>query len=221
MYLGVSVTAWVAWTAIGTLALAGATLLLIRVTVRTARQDRERDDRKRAEDREHDDRRRAEDRERDDRLRREAADAIERRDAAERRAREDYEARQVLVAIARRERSGPGSNYNRQVTVITPHAYPIKQVEGRLVHQSNSGLSITGFGHGGDAPYTDDQRVYYGFWAQIEARDQAEPIIRFVDWHGNRYFRYKHYTERFGQNTDWLEAAQQIDLWIRTGPKPD
>jgi hypothetical protein len=45
--------------------------------------------------------------------------------------------------------------------------------------------------------------------------------MRWVDWHGNRYYQYRHYTERFGQDTEWLEAAQKIDQWIRTGPKPD
>jgi len=45
--------------------------------------------------------------------------------------------------------------------------------------------------------------------------------MRFVDWHGNLYYQYRHYTQRFSQNTDWHEAAQAIDQWIRTGPKPD
>jgi hypothetical protein len=45
--------------------------------------------------------------------------------------------------------------------------------------------------------------------------------MRFVDWQGNLYYQYRHYTRRFGQNTDWDKAAQAIDKWIRTGPKPN
>ena len=45
--------------------------------------------------------------------------------------------------------------------------------------------------------------------------------MRFVGWRGNLYYQYRHYTQRFGQNTEWGDAAQAIDQWIRTGPKPD
>jgi hypothetical protein len=45
--------------------------------------------------------------------------------------------------------------------------------------------------------------------------------MRIVDWHGSLYYQYRHYTQRFGQNTDFGEAALAIDQWIRTGPKPD
>jgi hypothetical protein len=75
--------------------------------------------------------------------------------------------------------------------------------------QGNSGLAITPFGHSGDEPYIDEQRIYYGFWAEVPPKAlRADPIMRFVDWHGNLYFQYRHYTQRFGQNTDWGEAAQ-------------
>jgi hypothetical protein len=45
--------------------------------------------------------------------------------------------------------------------------------------------------------------------------------MRFVDWHGNLYYQYKRYTQRFSQNTNFGQAAQKIDEWNRTGPKPD
>jgi hypothetical protein len=78
-----------------------------------------------------------------------------------------------------------------------------------------------GFGHGGDEPVVDERFVHYGFWAEApETRPWPAPIIRWVDWHGSRYYQYRNYTERFGQNTDFLEAAMKIDEWIRTGPKP-
>jgi hypothetical protein len=83
------------------------------------------------------------------------------------------------------------------------------------------GLGIVGLGHAGDEHYVDEQRVYYAFWAEAPYRaPDAAPIMRFVDWHGNRYYQYRHYTGRFGQNTDWADAARKLDEWIRTGPKP-
>lgn len=72
-----------AWTAIGTGALAVATVALAWVTVTTGKADRRNDDAKRVEDRA-----------RDDRLRQEQMDQLERREQTERIAREDYEARQ-------------------------------------------------------------------------------------------------------------------------------
>jgi hypothetical protein len=199
------------WTAIGTGALALGTVALAWVTVRTSGADRR-----------HDDAKRAEDRARDDRLRREQVDQLERREQAERIAREDYEARQVLVTVEEKEHPGHGHDFNRRVTLSTPHAYPVKWVEGSLVNQTNSGLGILPFGHSGDEPYVDAERIYYPFWAAIPVMaPRATPIMRFVDWHGNLYYQYRHYTKRFSQNTRWEQAAQAIDEWIRTGPKAD
>jgi len=200
------------WIAISTGgALATATFVMAWVTVRTG-----------ARDRRHDDEKRAEDRARDDLLRQEALDQLERREQVERTAHEDYEARQVLVTVEEKEHPGQGRDFNRRVTLSTPHAYPIKWVDGSLVVQSNNGLSIISFGHGGDDPYIDEQRIYYAFWAAVPVTaTNAAPIMRFVDWHGNLYYQYRHYTQRFPQNTDWGEAARVIDEWIRTGPKPD
>ena len=201
----------VEWTAIGTGALAAGTFVLAWVTVRTGTKERR-----------HDDMKRAEDRARDDRLRQEALEQLERREQAERTAREDYEARQVLVTVEEKEHPGTGYDFNRRVTLSTSHAYPIKYVDGNLAFQTNSGLGITGFGHAGDEPYIDEQRIHYAFWAAVPATTpNATPIMRFVACHGNLYYQYRHYTQRFPQNTDWSEAARVIDLWIRTGPKPD
>jgi hypothetical protein len=199
------------WTAVGTFTLAAATFVLAITTVRTGVADRR-----------HDDDKRAEDRVRDDRLRQDALKQTVDRERVERTAREDYEARQVLVRVEAENHPGTGHNFNRRVTLSTPHAYPIKQVEGCMVLLSNSGLGTIGFGHVGDEPYIDEQRVHYAFWAEAPERAPgAAPIMRFADWHGNRYYQYRGYTERFGQNTDWLDAAQKLDEWIRTGPKPD
>jgi hypothetical protein len=210
------------WIAIGTGGLAVATSVLAWVTVKTAAADRRHDDEKRAEDRRHDDEKRAEDRARDDRLRQEGLNQLEQREQAERTAREDMEARQVLVAVEKKEHPGQGHDFNRRVTLSAPHTYPIKWVEGRLVNQTNSGLGLLPFGHGGDEPYIDEQRIYYAFWAAVSmGATNAVPIMRFADWHGNLYYQYQHYTQRFPQNTDWIKAAHLLDEWIRTGPKPD
>jgi hypothetical protein len=201
-----------AWTAIGTGALAAATIALGWVTSNTAKADRR-----------HDDAKRAEDRARDDRLRQEQLNQLERREQTERTAREDYEARQVLVMVEEKEHAGLGRDFNRRVTLSTPHAYPIKWVDGALAHRSNGGgLGIIPFGHAGDDPYIDAERIHYPFWAYFpDQAFQAAPIMRFVDWHGNLYYQYRHYTKRFGQNTTWEQAAQALDEWIRTGPKAD
>ena len=210
------------WIAIGTGTLAVGTFVLARVTVKTAAADRRHDDEKRTEDRRHDDEKRAEDRARDDRLRQEAQYQLERHGQADRIAREDMEARQVLVTVEEKEHPGTGHDFNRRVTLSTPHSYPVKWVDGCLVAQNNSNLSILPFGHAGDEPYIDEQRIYYAFWAAVPATAlKAAPMMRFVDWHGNFYYQYKHCTRRFPQNTNWIEAAQVLDEWIRTGPKPE
>ena len=105
-----------------------------------------------AADRRHDDAKRAEDRARDDHLRQEHLDQLEGRGRVERTAREDYEARQVLLMVEEKEHPGRGHDYNRRITLSTPHAYPIKWVDGRLVVQSVGNQSIVSFGHAGDAP---------------------------------------------------------------------
>jgi len=164
-------------------------------------------------------RRRAQDRERDDRLRREAAEERDQHEAADRRAREDYEARQVLVTVEERV-NRDNNEFTHYVTVSTPHAYPIKQVDAALAGWVRSNFGSRPLGHSGDEPRVDKHRIYYGFWTHTPQPGEY-PIVRWVDWHGNRYYQYRHYTERSGQNTDFLQAAQTIDVWIRTGPKPD
>jgi hypothetical protein len=198
------------WTAIGTLALAAATVVLARVTVKTSKADRE-----------HDDTKRAEDRKRDDDLRQQQLDQLEKREQAECTAREDYEARQVLVTVTEEDHPSQGHHFNRRVTLSAPHSYPIKYVAGSLVVQANNATSTTAFGHGGDEPYIDEQRIYYSFWAEFPTVGIANPIMKFVDWHGNLFYQYRHYTQRFSQNTDFNQAWQAIDIWSRTGPKPD
>jgi hypothetical protein len=244
-FLGLSLLDWTAIAAIGTLALAAAATATIIVTVRMARGERTRDDRKRKEDRDWDTGRRNEDRERDDQirredrarddelrraqqlrddeLRREDRDESERRFRAEQRDREDYEARQVTVEM----RAGglppsPGSNFSHRITVSTPVTYPVKQVSAQIAHQTNSGIGILPTGHGGDPAKTENGQTVYRIWAAVpEQAFQAAPIVRFTDRHGNLYYAYRQQTQRFPQNTDFIAAARQIDLWIRTGPKPD
>jgi hypothetical protein len=213
-YWGVSATAWVAWTAIGTLALASATAAAIIVGVRTAIADRNRDDTKRAEDRQHE----AE-------LRR--LDSIEwgRRTNAERQEREDYEARQVTVDMVAQDPPDtfPGRLFNRRIVVRSPAVYPIKQVTVQLGGQAGSGISILPTGHSGSPPYLDNGSTVREYPAQVNLEQpvQFAPIISFVDRHGNLYFQYKGHTERFPQITQFIDAARIIQNWLDTGPKPD
>jgi len=115
----------------------------------------------------------------------------------------------------------PGANFTHLVTVNTPITYPIKQVEGQITWQANNGLGMTGFGFAGDPPRADDRHRRYTFRASVSPQiSNPEPIIRFVDLHGNRYYQFRDHTQRFPASTDWNEAATAIDQWLRTGPKP-
>ena len=132
------------------------------------------------------------------------------------RIREDTDARQVTVVIETKA----GANFTHLVTVRTPITYPIKLVEGQIAWQTNGGLGMTGFGFTGDPPRPDDRHRRYTFRATVSPQIQnPEPVIRFVDLHGNRYYQFRDHTQRFPQNTDWIEAANAIDQWLRTGPK--
>jgi predicted nucleotide-binding protein len=134
------------------------------------------------------------------------------------RAKEDTDARQVTAVIEAK----PGVNSTHLITVSTPITYPIKLLEGQITWQTNNGLGMTGFGFAGDPPRTDDRHRRYTFRASISPQiHDPEPIIRFVNLHGNRYYHYRDHTQRFPHHTDWTEAANTIDQWLRTGPKPD
>lgn len=115
------------------------------------------------------------------------------------------------------EKKGP--NFDHVITVSVPVTYPVKQVEAQIAWQTNNGgMGITGTGFGGDPPRTDSQRRYYTFRASINTQIRPEPVIRFVDLHGNRYYQFREHTQRFPSNTDWTKAVTVIDEWLRTGP---
>lgn len=141
--------------------------------------------------------------------------------------REDTDARQVVVTTEKGltsefEDYSSATPSTHLITVSTPNTYPIKQVDGLITWQTNGGLGMTGFGYAGDPPRADDRRTYYTFRASITPHlHHPEPIIRFADLHGNRYYQFRHHTQRFPQNTDWPAAAAAIDQWLRTGPNPD
>lgn len=131
--------------------------------------------------------------------------------------REDTEARQVIVTIE--VKSGP--NFTHLITISTPVTYPVKQVEAQIAWQANSGLAMTGPGFSGDPARADSRRRFYTFRASVSPQiHNPEPVIRFVDLHGNRYYQFRHHTQRFLPNADWIQAATAIDQWLRTGPKP-
>ena len=57
--------------------------------------------------------------------------------------------------------------------------------------------------------------------ARPAATVEPTSIIRFTDRNGNLYYSYRGYMRRFRQNTEFIDAAMQLDQWIRTGPQPD
>jgi hypothetical protein len=205
-------------TAIGTLILAAATVVLAYFTYWTGKQAVK----IAAEDRKRDDDRRADDRARDDRLRREQLDEINRREEAERREREDRDARRVTVieeGVNQVNRSGP----NRRIIVSCPNISPIKQVRGAAVGiRPDGGFNITEFG-GHAPPDVDAERTRYRFLIDIPdgPREVAYPIMRWVDGRGNLYYQFRQHTMRFSQSTDFGDAASTIDKWIRTGATPN
>jgi predicted nucleotide-binding protein len=150
----------------------------------------------------------------------ELADKTPHRSAPEaeaQRAKDDTDARQVTVVTEPK----PGPNYTHLITVSAPITYPIKQVEGQIAWQLNSGFGMTGFGFSGDPPRVDDRHRRYTFRASVSPQiHNPEPVIRFVDLHGHRYYQFRHHTQRFPQNTDWPHAVSAIDQWLRTGPSP-
>lgn len=207
-------------TAIGTLALAVATVIAVRVTVRTARTDRQRDDTRRQQDRE-----------REDQLRREADEKWEARRRAEQRQREDGDAQQQVIVefLAGGPKSTPGSavfdpadGITHRIIVTTTAAYPIKWLDARIAHRTNNSIGTLGTGWSFDRPVTENGQVRYTCNAQVgsQVRDPA-PVVRFTDSYGNLYYSYLGFTRRFSQNADFHEAAVEIDKWVRTGPKSD
>jgi hypothetical protein len=228
-FLGLHQLDWLALTALGGFALAAATTTAIFVTLHIARAGRRRDDVRRQEDRDHDAEIRRQDRERADQLRREDDEKWERRFRAEQRDREDYEARQVTVEF---RPGGPLSRPGEAVTsgdgithgifVSAPASYPVRQVDACIASRGSSNLSITHPGWTFEAPVVQDGQVRYRCWAGVSGQlHDPVPIVRFVDRHGNLYYTMGGQTRRFPQNTDWIDAAAELDRWIRTGPKPD
>jgi hypothetical protein len=211
--------------AIATTVLAIATAVAVFVTVHLARQDRTRDDARRAEDRERDAQLRKEDRdwdaaqrqadrERDDKLRREAADEWDRRTRGEQRGREDYEARQVTVEFR--------GTTPQQIVISAPATYPIKQVGACIAHWTGANLGIVPIGHAVSGPFTEGGRTLYSVPAAVPPNAEMPAVlVSFVDRHGNLYYNLKNHTMRFPQATDPMSAASQIDEWLRTGPKSD
>jgi len=194
-------------------------------------EDRQWDSDRRKEDREHDTELRRQDREREDQLRREADERWEQRRRAEQRQREDDDAQQQVVVefLPGGPRSTPGSavvdpddGITHRVIVTTPGAYPIKQIDAQIVHHTDSNLGVLAPGWTFEHPLRENGQVRYTCFARVPPQvHDAAAIVRFTDRNGNLYYSYLGYTRRFGQNTEWTDAARQLDLWVRTGPKPD
>jgi hypothetical protein len=182
------------------------------------------------EDRKYDAELRRQDREREDRLRREADEKWEQRRRDEQRQREDDDAQQQ-VAIEFLP-GGPLSDADNavitndgithRIIVTAAAAYPIKGVDAQIAHQANSGLGILSPGWSFERPATASGQARYTCFARVPPGTHgATSIVRFTDRNGILYYSYLGYTRRFGQNTDFIDAATQLDQWIRSGPKPD
>jgi hypothetical protein len=218
MHAAAQAAAWDELTAIGTLALAVITAVAIGVTIVITVTDRRRADAQRTADRK-----------REDDLRRADAAALEKRLQDERRERADQDALQVVVEFSpvapQRTKSNAvttGDEPTHRITVIAFASYQIRNINARMAGQSNSGLTIFGTGWSFKAPEFAEGLVRYCCPVSLNSQQSsATPVVRFTDANGWQYYWYRGNTRRFGQNTDFHEAAAEIDLWIRTGPNPD
>ena len=240
-FLGLSLVQWTALATIAGFVLAVAAIATIIVTVCLTRADQSRDDTRRQEDRqwdsdrrkedrEHDAEQRRQDREREDQLRREADERFEQRRRAERRQREDDDAQEQFVVeflpggplSQPQQATTTGDGITHRIIVTTPAAYPIKGLDAQIAHHANSGIGILPPGWTFVGPAMENGQVRYTCYARVPPQTHdATAIVRFTDRNGNLYYSYRGYTRRFGQNTDFIDAANQLDQWIRTGPKPD
>jgi hypothetical protein len=241
-FMGLDSLQWTALAAIAGFLLAATAVITIIVTVRLAAADRRRADTEREQDRKWDSERRAEDRAhdaeqrrqdpaRDDQLRREADQKWEARCREEQQGREDNDAQEQVTIellpggpLSRAQEAvttGDGITHRIIVTTTTA-AYPIKQVEAQIAHQTNSGTAMFPPGWSFGQRVHDNALVQRTWHARVPSgvRD-PETLVRFTDRHGNLYYSYHGYTRRFRQNIDWPEAATTISQWWRTGPKPD
>lgn len=240
-FIGLSLLQWTALATITGFVLATVAVITITFTVRLTRADRQRDDtrrqedrawdsQQREEDRKYDAEQRRQDRERDDQLRREADEKWEQRRRDEQRQREDDDAQEQVVIeflpggprSSAQEAVTTGDGITHRIIVTAPAAYPIKGVDAQIAHRPNSSLGIFSPGWTFGRPAMVNGQVQYTCFARIPpGTHDATSIVRFTDRNGNLYYSYLGYTRRFGQSTEFIHAAAQLDQWIRTGPKPD
>jgi hypothetical protein len=193
------------WTAIGTLALAAVTAGTAVTSVVLVRSDRKHDDNKRAEDRAY-----------EASLRTQQAAGLKAAALADRRDREDRDAREVVVrteGINQVNSSGP----NLKVILSAPNVSPVKQVQGALVRFHAGTLVNTTPLPSLPVQQIGDERTSYTFTANTTGSGHNYPLMRFVDWNGNLYYQFRHYTMRFDPGTEWADALHAIEKWSRDG----
>ena len=137
---------------------------------------------------------------------------------AEQREREDNDAQQQVVVefLPGGPRSTPGSavvdpddGITHRVIVTAPPAYPIKGLDAQIAHRSNSGLGILPPSWTFMGPATKNGQVRYTCYARVPPQTHdATSIVRFTDRNDNLYYSYRGYTLRFGQNTEFVDAAK-------------
>ena len=204
-------------------------------------EDREHDDSRRAEDRQWDSERRKEDRDHDAELRRQ--DASAKTSSAAKTTRSGNSAAapssasgkmttlssrsplnscqaargaRPVAPFSTRTTASPTGTSSRRPPSTRSSGWTRRSLTGRTpVSESSRRLDLHGPRHG---ERTGALHVLCGVPPQTH---DAMAIVRFADRNGNLYYSFRGCTRRFPQNSEFIDAAAQLDGWIRTGPKPD
>ena len=126
----------------------------------------------------------------------------------------------MLITVEMKAHPGTGHDFNRRVTFSTLHAYPHQQVDGVLSSQPAAARASSRSATPTTNPTSVSSASTTASGPQSRRQHPVLLDLRFVDWRENLYYQYRHYTQRFSQNTDFTQAAQKIDEWIKTGPSP-
>lgn len=62
-----------------------------------------------------------------------------------------------------------------------------------------------------------DERTSYTFTVTATGSGNNYPLMRFLDWNGNLYYQFRHYTMRFDPGIEWADALHVIEKWSRDG----
>jgi hypothetical protein len=95
-----------------------------------------------------------------------------------------------------------GDGITHRIIVTTSAAYPIKGLDAQIAHRTNTNLGTFSPGRSFENPVTENAQVRYMCFVRVPPNVQdATPTVRFTDRNGHRYYSYRGYARRFGQNT--------------------